>query len=133
MVMIGIKTRKAQEVACMMTGQIAPTFKERWWHSKSRIDIRPVVWSIRNRPDDWELSDYCFVHTPTRCSFWIANGKSQYKLYRAPELWSDTDPPFGKLSFIQRWQFSEAFFDWKTKTAKNWRQLFSDYFVKPRT
>jgi hypothetical protein len=31
-----------------------PTFKPRWWYEPDRLDARPVIWSLRNRPQEWE-------------------------------------------------------------------------------
>ena len=31
-----------------------PTFKPRWWYDPNRLDARPVIWSLENRPEEWE-------------------------------------------------------------------------------
>ena len=35
-----------------------PVFKRRWWYSDHKHDGRPVLWSIENRPQDWEALDH---------------------------------------------------------------------------
>lgn len=32
-----------------------PVFKSRWWYSDKRLDARPVIWSLDNRPEEWVL------------------------------------------------------------------------------
>ena len=53
-----------------------PTFKPRWWYSPDRLDARPVMWYLRNRPEEWEPADnrpYWFLrHKPSRHTFRIA-------------------------------------------------------------
>src|SRR5690348_2170400 len=31
-----------------------PIFKRRWWHSKNKLDARPMIWSLYNHPEEWE-------------------------------------------------------------------------------
>lgn len=33
-----------------------PTFEPKWYFEKYRLDARPVMWSLKNRPDDWEYA-----------------------------------------------------------------------------
>lgn len=83
----------------------APVFGRRW-HSFSRLDIRPVLWSLRNRPEEWEQSEYRLTHTPSQHTFWIGNGFWFYSLHDAN--CSCTQVSGGKFSFIQKIQFSFA-------------------------
>jgi len=38
-----------------------PVFKWRWWYSDDRLDIRPVLWSLRNHPEEWEITRQLFL------------------------------------------------------------------------
>lgn len=59
-----------------------PVFKKRWWHRADRLDARPVIWSLDNRPDDWGRADYgpggtlrpawILRHKPSNHVFWFA-------------------------------------------------------------
>lgn len=53
-------------VTCEVGSRIPrlPTFKPRWWYSDQRFDARPVVWSLRNRPEEWEAVDSSFSSGP---------------------------------------------------------------------
>lgn len=31
-----------------------PIFKRKWWYLADRLDARPVIWSLENKPEDWE-------------------------------------------------------------------------------
>lgn len=58
-----------------------PVFKRRWWHRSDRLDARPVLWSLRNRPEEWRPSYLTVLHVPSGHEFWCTwpcNG-----LYRA--------------------------------------------------
>ncbi len=83
-----------------------PTFSSRRWHSRSRLDIRPVLWSLRNRPQDWQQDEFALLHKPSKHEFWTANGFWFYALYRAH--CSCTRSGYGSFSFIQKIQFSFA-------------------------
>lgn len=41
-----------------------PTFKPRWWYNPRRLDARPVIWSLYNRPEEWTVSNYDGHHRP---------------------------------------------------------------------
>jgi hypothetical protein len=84
----------------------SPPMFGRRWHSFSRLDIRPVLWSLRNRPEEWEQNEFTIVHKPSKHEFWIANGFWFYSLYRAD--CSCTKAAGGKFSYIQKVQFSFA-------------------------
>lgn len=59
-----------------------PVFTPRWWHKPNRLDARPVIWSLRNRPQDWKITDRTarpdslrwrptsMIHTPSNHMFW---------------------------------------------------------------
>ena len=44
-----------------------PSFNPRWWYRSDRLDARPVIWSLKNRPEDWEQGEYPWLirHHPT--------------------------------------------------------------------
>lgn len=82
-----------------------PVFGARW-HSWSRLDIRPVLWSLRNRPEEWEQLKYRLVHKPSNHQFWTANGLFFYSLHDAN--CSCTKVRGGGFSLIQKLQFAFA-------------------------
>ncbi len=61
-----------------------PTWKPRWWYDLRKLDARPVIWSLKNRPQDWRYDRYprpiTIIHTPSNHEFWITMGSSY--LYR---------------------------------------------------
>src|SRR5262245_46164259 len=87
-----------------------PAFKRRWWHSARRLDARPVVWSLRNRPQDWEWAhrEYTIRHKPSDHVFWVANGPGFYALYEANcSCTSRSDR--GRFQRLQQWTCHFAF------------------------
>jgi hypothetical protein len=47
---------------------VMPTFPPR--RDRSRLDLRPVIWSLYNQPEDWRLDEYKrLVHLPTHHKF----------------------------------------------------------------
>lgn len=85
---------------------VAPVFGRRW-HSFSRLDIRPVLWSLRNRPEEWEQTEFTLDHVPSKHRFWTANGFWFYSLYEANGC-SCQKVRHGSFSFIQKIQFAFA-------------------------
>lgn len=65
-------SRKKQEV----TESILPCFKSRWWYRRDKLDARPVAWSLRNRPQDWEwqTTRLKLRHIPSKHVFWTGVG-----------------------------------------------------------
>lgn len=59
-----------------------PTFEPRWWHKPGRLDARPVMWSLRNRPDEWEPADrppvWLLRHKPSGHVFHIGAYRSAH-------------------------------------------------------
>jgi|SRR5581483_4133358 len=84
----------------------APVFGRRW-HSWSHLDIRPVLWSLRNRPNDWEQTEFTLRHKQSNHEFWIANGFWFYALYSTDSC-SCQRVRGGSFSLIQKIQFSFA-------------------------
>ncbi len=61
-----------------------PKFKKRWWWANNmvRLDARPVAWSLKNHPEQWQQIDHERVmHLPSRHTFRTDNGP--YALYSA--------------------------------------------------
>lgn len=52
-----------------------PNFKRRWWYSERRLDARPVIWSLKNHPEEWryrfQSRDMLITHSPSRHSVWF--------------------------------------------------------------
>lgn len=50
-----------------------PEFKKKWWHRSDRLDVRPVIWSMENRPEEWErygsVSAISVQHKPSNHVF----------------------------------------------------------------
>lgn len=46
-----------------------PTFKPRFWYDPNKLDARAMIWSLDNRPQDWEHSGEpsygYFTHIPS--------------------------------------------------------------------
>ena len=91
-----------------------PVFTKRPWHSRNHLDIRPVLWSLRNRPQDWNIGSghYTIDHTPSQHEFWIANGFFFYGLYNANGC-SCNHGGEGSFSLIQKFQFGSALRAWR--------------------
>lgn len=56
-----------------------PTFKWKWWYSSDRLDARSVIWSLENRPEEWEMPSYSSIsvqHKPSAHRFSIYGGMS---------------------------------------------------------
>lgn len=113
-----------------------PRFGRRW-HSWSRLDIRPVLWSLRNRPGEWEQGEYTLTHRPSKHEFWTANGFLFYSLYRT-EGCSCQSVRYGKFSLIQKFQFSMARIGWRWRNPQSPRMAeinaqFAEHFIAPPT
>lgn len=56
-----------------------PTFQRHWWHRNNRLDARPVIWSLENRPQEWDLrfpgsALVLITHKPSQHTFDIGWG-----------------------------------------------------------
>lgn len=106
-----------------------PVFPKRWWHSRKRLDIRPVLWSLRNRPGEWSVGEYRLLHVPSKHEFWIANGRGSYRLYHADCSCSSANRRF---SFLQQFLFHSAFRDWQRLTRLDQDDInkqFASHFI----
>ena len=92
-----------------------PTFTKRPWHSRGRLDIRPVLWSLRNRPQDWRADHYTLTHVPSAHKFWIANGFFFYGLWASNGCSCQRERE-GAFSIIQKFQFGAARRAWARAT-----------------
>lgn len=92
---------------------------KRRWHSRDRLDIRPVLWSLRNRPEDWKADGhYTLDHKPSHHEFWIANGFFFYSLYRTDDCSCHLTRE-GSFSLIQKVQFGRACAAWRRWNRTN--------------
>lgn len=88
-----------------------PVFGPRW-HSFSRLDIRPVLWSLKNHPEEWVEDRYVIRHKPSNHEFWIANGLFFHRLYDSHGC-SCQSNGVGSFSLIQKVQFRFALVRWR--------------------
>lgn len=62
--------------AAEMKPALPAVFKPRWWYSEERLDARAVIWSLRNRPQEWkytyESRDMKITHVPSNHEVWIS-------------------------------------------------------------
>lgn len=118
-----------------------PTSGDRcWWQPKTGLDIRPVLWSLRNRPNEWtyDRGRYCIEHKPSRHEFWISNGFWFYRLYEAHGCSCKSDAR-GSFSFLQKIAFDRAYNHWKrnhadairAKEAAKINEQFRQHFLTP--
>lgn len=109
-----------------------PTFASRWWFKSNRLDARPVAWSLRTRPQDWEWEheDYTIRHKPSQHIFWIANGLGYYRLYDANcSCTSRSDN--GRFQHFQQMVFHRAFKCWRQQQHPAVdTQHFASHFVR---
>ena len=119
-----------------------PEFKPRWWYSPDRLDARPVVWSLKNRPHEWNwrnyaldgspptYSDMMLTHVPSQHHFWIGSAPYHY-----PRLDDDTICSCATLS--GRWQMwqnpalRKAIREWVAQKRGNVFENFASHFVRP--
>jgi hypothetical protein len=95
---------------------LLPTFKPRWWFKVDRLDARPVVWSLRNRPQEWSRKGkrYTLTHMPSQHTFWIGNGVGSYGLYDADCGCSTIERKFQRFQQIT---FHRAYRSWRRYEA----------------
>lgn len=89
-----------------------PEWQSLRYSKKQRLDIRPVLWSLRNKPQDWEWQRGrdTIGHIPSGHSFWVYS--MDYHLHNSTQC-SCTQAREGRFSFIQRRQFGRAFASWR--------------------
>ncbi len=117
-----------------------PTFKPRWWHRAGRLDIRPVIWSLRNHPEEWRSDHrYTITHVPSQHEFWIANGWGFYSLYHSGGRGGDEcscERWGGHFQRFQQGSFGRAYRRWRrwAATSPEHRAVasqFAAHFIRP--
>ena len=109
-----------------------PTFEPRWWYRGDRLDARPVAWSLRNRPDDWQWhhQPYTIEHKPSRHVFWVGNGWGFYRLYEA-NCSCTSRSRRGHFQRFQQGVFGRAYRHWRRHQAPPVDpQQFASHFVR---
>ncbi len=104
------------------------------WHSRNRLDIRPVLWSLRNRPQEWRRGNYTLDHIPSGHRFWIANGFFHYSLYEANGCSCRRENHDGHFSLIQKIEFGAAYKAWRKSREPDRAQInaqFASHFILP--
>lgn len=107
-----------------------PAFKSRWWHRADRLDARPVIWSLYNRPEDWSADHdgYTIRHNPSKHRFWIANGWGHYALYEADCSCMQTR---GRFQRFQQSAFGRAQKHWhRNHHRRHDPEHFAAHFVR---
>jgi hypothetical protein len=47
-----------------------------------RSDIQKLLFEMRERPNDFQMDEFCLMHVPTRQEIWVCSGFGFYGLYR---------------------------------------------------
>lgn len=85
-----------------------PPFSPRWWYNPTKVDARPVIWSLYTRPKDWKIGSHRAIHVPSGKEFWIANGIWFYHLDVLGVLGSRDEvyfQPFQKFAFHRAYRY----------------------------
>lgn len=88
-----------------------PTFKPRWWYRPHRLDARPVIWSLKNRPEEWEYDShppYWVQHIPSGHRFWIATFSGPAHLVSASGCGCLQRSNRGRLQLFQSYALKRA-------------------------
>lgn len=106
-----------------------PSFKPRFWYNPEKLDARPVAWSLRNKPEEWEWRNpgYTIRHKPSGHVFWVANGFGHYYLYNANCRCSTATNC--KFQRFQQAVFHRAFRQWRVGQTKGVHEHFADHFI----
>ena len=118
---IGLKDSAAVVAPPIADTPKLPEFKSRWWHRQSRLDVRPVIWSIYNHPEEWTPTRYCMFHKPSRHEFWVGG---------RPHLWRANcgcNSHGGYFQLFQGFAFKRAVRWWRNQQMNIER--FADHFV----
>ena len=88
-----------------------PVFKREWWHSAVRLDARPVIWSLKNRPQDWSVAPrshtfgWYLNHTPSDHSFILGHTPFFCRMYDGSLCSCQRASPRGKFQRGQKYRF----------------------------
>lgn len=109
-----------------------PTFKPRWWYRNDRLDARPVIWSLKNRPEEWEPADrrphWMLKHKPSGHVFRIAFGPARLV---APTDCGCLQNSVGRFQRFQSWRLKWAAAEWisKNETPPVDHEQFANHFI----
>jgi hypothetical protein len=98
---------EAVKIACSRPQP--PVFKRRWWFKQTRIDARPVVWSLRHRPEDWETHERDgdrIKHKPSGYTLVLRDGIPN-------RMWDKTCDDVRYFQSFQKYGLLSAYEDWK--------------------
>jgi hypothetical protein len=114
-----------------------PIFTRKWYH-RFKLDIRPVCWSLRNRPEEWERQEVngnliMFTHKPSSHYFYTNRFHEGVRLRQ--ETRCGCTAYANDFTALQRWQFSLAANDWWQLRQQveliETRKHFEEHFVGP--
>lgn len=122
-----------------------PVFKKRWWHKANRLDARPVIWSLDNRPGDWETAKYpggegrwmTLLHKPSGHEFYFGYGEGPHLRTESTDC-SCTNSG-GRFQMFQKGAIRNAYWRWHDKVIQpaidaqneaNAKQFYN-HFVTP--
>lgn len=122
-------TTFASESAKVIEKPAVPQWSPKWWYDLKKLDGRPIIWSLKNRPDDWSIdSGNCVLtHKPSDHQFWVYMG--QFYLWHTPGCGCQrgTDTYFQRgQHFRLRWALRR----WKMHTKYNIQQRKKDQKIK---
>lgn len=111
LVPVGSVNSNPYDTTSKQTMHSLPVFKRRWWHTYT-LDIRPVCWSLRNHPEEWEIYDpFLIKHNPSNHVFYNSSTMTFPKLYGLCEA-DCSCYSSKKLTFIQKRQICSALKFW---------------------
>jgi len=111
-----------------------PTFEWKWWFKKyGRLDARPIIWSLYNKPQDWErvapINDYPqrLRHKPSNHQFYFDTSFiTQMYLVQANCGCVNQGKKFQRF---QKRALKRAVNDWRAKDAAPIHKQFYSHFV----
>jgi hypothetical protein len=113
-----------------------PTFTRKWYH-RFKLDIRPVCWNLRNRPEEWERQEMngnliMFTHKPSQHYFYTNGLHKDVRLRK--ETRCGCTAYADDFTALQRLQFSLAADAWwrlrQQAELNQTRKHFEEHFVE---
>lgn len=103
-----------------------PKFKPRWYFSHNRLDARPVIWSLENHPEEWQVDvpGLSILHKPSKHTFWIGES-GPARLFPTECSCHTTSRLFQPL---QEGAFRRAYTSW---VSRGIRAQFASHFTQP--